>query len=220
VGTTTLATALRGYDRGREVARGVDLLACRGTGQSLQQAAVLITWLAANGRPRPVLAVSADQPGPVRGTTRARLRMIEPQVAALVVLPYVPHWRELTDPLGEAVRLSQEPADQLPKQLRDYADALAELARKVVASGLLRHPADATGPISRTTATGPIRTTTTGPIPATATGPIRTTATGPVRVTPAATPDPTEPTGPEAAGDDLDFLSVPLARTPAYGGAR
>jgi hypothetical protein len=87
--------------------------------------------------------------------------MIEPQVSALVVVPYVAHWRELTDPLGEAARLSECPADQLPRALRGYGEALAGLAEAVLRSGLLTGarpggphtppPANrTTGPIGRT----------------------------------------------------------------------
>jgi hypothetical protein len=161
VGTTTLATALRGYDWGRSADQGVEVLVARSTGGSLHQAATVIAWLASNSRPRPVLAVVADQPAPIRGPLRARLRMIEPQVSALVVVPYVAHWRELTDPLREAARLSECPADQLPKALRGYGEALAGLAEAVLRSGLLTGarpggphtppPANrTTGPIGRT----------------------------------------------------------------------
>jgi hypothetical protein len=158
VGTTTLATALRGYDRGRAADQGVEVLVARSTGGSLHQAATVIAWLASNSLPRPVLAVVADQPAPIRGPLRARLRMIEPQVSALVVVPYVAHWRELTDPLGEAARLSECPADQLPKALRGYGEALAGLAEAVLRSGLL------TGTRPGGPHTSPPANRTTGPI--------------------------------------------------------
>jgi hypothetical protein len=138
VGTTTLATALRAYDRGKvSTDLDVDVLVCRSTGESLQAAASLIAWLGSNARPRPVLAVTSDGPMPIRGPVRARLRMIEPQVGGLVVLPYVAHWRELTDPLREAARLSEIPSEQLPKALRPYGEALVALAEAVLRSGLL-----------------------------------------------------------------------------------
>jgi hypothetical protein len=77
------------------------------------------------------------------------------------VVPYVAYWRELTDPLREAARLSECPADQLPKALRGYGEALAGLAEAVLRSGLLTGarpggphtppPANrTTGPIGRT----------------------------------------------------------------------
>jgi hypothetical protein len=179
VGTSTLATALRGYDRGRATEQGAEVLVCRSTGDSLHQAATVIAWLGTTGRPRPVLAVTSDGPAPIRGPLRARLRMIEPQVSGLVVVPYVAHWRELTDPLAEAARLSECPADQLPKALRGYGEALARLAEAVLRSGLLTAarpggphtppPANrTTGPIGRTlpNRTLPARSGHTGPQPA------------------------------------------------------
>ncbi|MBO0849283.1 MAG: hypothetical protein J2P20_07470 [Pseudonocardia sp.] len=138
VGTTTLATALRAYDRGRvSTELDVDVLVCRSTGDSLHAAASLIAWLGSNARARPVLAVTSDGPTPMRGPLRARLRMIEPQVSGLVVLPYVAHWREITDPLREAAQLSEIPSEQLPKALRPYGEALVHLAEAVLRSGLL-----------------------------------------------------------------------------------
>jgi hypothetical protein len=190
VGTSTLATALRGYDRGRAADQGVEVLVCRSTGDSLHAAATVIAWLGSTGLPRPVLAVTADDSAPPRGPLRARLRMIEPQVSGLVVVPYVAHWRELTDPLAEAARLSECPADQLPKALRGYGEALARLAEAVLRSGLLTAarpggphtppPANrTTGPIGRALPhrTAPGRTGQTGPQPA-VTGP-QPSVTGP-----------------------------------------
>jgi hypothetical protein len=137
VGTTTLATAVRGHDRGRTLDQGVDILVCRSTGESLHAAASMINWLVSVGQPRPVLAVTSDGPIPLRGPLRARMRMMEPQVAGLVVLPYVSHWRELTDPLSQVARLSECPAEQLPKTLRGYGEAIGELAEVVLRAGLL-----------------------------------------------------------------------------------
>lgn len=195
VGTTTLATALLGYDRGRAADRGAEVLVCRSTGNSLHAAATMIAWLGANGLPRPVLAVTADCATPVRGPLRARLRMIEPQVSGLVLLPYVAHWRELTDPLGEAGRLSETPPEQLPKALRPYGEALLRVAEAVLRSGLLGSgrggrphtppPADrgtaTTGQIDSVTSLG-----YTGPLDS---GLNRTAPTHPVPGLPPSTPD-------------------------------
>lgn len=171
VGTTTLATAVRGHDRGRALDQGVDILVCRSTGESLHAAASMIAWLVGVGQPRPVLAVTSDGSIPLRGPLRARMRMMEPQVAGLVVLPYVSHWRELTDPLGQVARLSECPAEQLPKTLRGYGEAIGRLAEAVLRSGLLQpalgprvvppggHPHATTGPHQ----TGPRPTHQTGP---------------------------------------------------------
>jgi len=221
VGTTTLATALRGYDRGRAAEQGTDVLVCRSTGDSLHAAATAISWLGSSGLPRPVLAVVADQPTALRGPVRARLRMIEPQVNGLVLVPYVAHWRDITDPLAEAARLSECPADQLPRALRGYGEALVRLAEAVLRSGLLTAtrpggphtppPANrTTGPIGPHTpppanrTTGPIgRTQPTRPVPARAatTGSQRAvTATGPRPAITATRPGPAiTATGPHAA---------------------
>jgi hypothetical protein len=137
VGTTTLATVLRAHDRGRDVELGLEVLACRCTGDNLQQAAGIVSKLAAAELPRPVLAVTADVPTPPRGPLRARLRMIEPQVSGLVVLPYVARWRELSDPLAEVASLLETPLEQLPRALRDYVVAVRALAAAVVSSGQL-----------------------------------------------------------------------------------
>lgn len=222
VGTTTVATALRAYDRGREGERGVDVLVCRSTGQSLHQAATIVAWLADNGRPRPVLAVTSDQPGTTHSTCKARLRMMEPRLA-VVVLPYVGHWREMTDPLGEAALLSERPADELPKALRTYAHALASLAGLVLRSGLLGDPGFGPAPARESQSvrsTGGMRAvrgqthgtrahrTPTGGMRAIGAQPL-TSQTGGTRAVgniPATTSD--------------DFLSVPLARFAVYGGAR
>lgn len=171
VGTTTLATALRAYDRGKVTTElDVDVLVCRSTGDSLHAAASLIAWLGSNARARPVLAVTSDGPSPPRGPLRARLRMIEPQVGGLVVLPYVAHWRELTDPLREAARLSETPAEQLPKALRPYGEALVQLAEAVLRSGLLT-PVGRPRPAARNALGTPVnRTVPTGAVPPAANG--------------------------------------------------
>jgi hypothetical protein len=158
-GTSTVAAALRGYDQGRAVDEGFEVLTCRCTGDSLHAAATVISWLAANSRPRPVLAVTCDGPVPARGPLRARLRMIEPRVAGLVVLPFVAHWRELTDPRREAAALAEYPTARLPKTLRGYGEAVAALAEALLRSGLLqpeRPRAPHTSPSTLPHTSGPI----------------------------------------------------------------
>ena len=220
VGTTTLATALRAYDRGREGARGVDVLACRATGQSLHQAATVVAWLADNGRPRPVLAVTSDQPGQLPNTARARLRMMEPRLAAVVVLPYVGHWREMSDPLTEAAMLSEFPAGELPRPLRSYGRTLATLTELVLRSGLLGGPQ--TGDTPSLGRPGP----RTGATPAVTTAAFGTPAGGGSRGGSPAGGSPvagSPATGNPATGNPAtasgEFLSVPLSRFAAYGGA-
>jgi hypothetical protein len=83
--------------------------------------------------------------------------MIEPQVAGLVVLPYVHRWRDLADPLSDAARLATDTVEELPRPLRGYARALAELAQQVMGSGLLNRPTAATPTLASSgPASGPI----------------------------------------------------------------
>jgi len=137
VGTTTVAVALRGHDRGATGRRfdGLpDILVCRGTLDSVRRAAAVLDE--AGTDPPPVLAVTLAGRAP-RGPLRGRLELLEADVAALVLLPHVRRWCTLADPLAEAARLLVEPAAQLPRPLRAYAAALRELVAAVAASGRL-----------------------------------------------------------------------------------
>lgn len=127
VGTTTVAAALGAADRGVFVGRAVDVLVCRATGDSLVRAGHAAQLVAeASGR-RPVLAVTAaDSSGPSRPVT-ARLRLLEPHTAAVVVLPFVRRWRDLATPLDEARALRAVPHTDLPRPLRRYAAAAHDL---------------------------------------------------------------------------------------------
>jgi hypothetical protein len=125
VGTTTLARALRAIDGGiYPGAAPVDLLVARSTMYSLgcaQRAA------AATPDP-PVLAVVADIPRVrLSGQVKARLRMTEPHLGGLVVVPYVETWPELDDPLQDAERVLATVVDDLPKPLRGFAAAVHQL---------------------------------------------------------------------------------------------
>lgn len=127
VGTTTVATAIGAVDRGVFVARAADVLVCRATGDSLiraGRAARLITE--ATGH-RPVLAVTAADAAGASRPTAARLRLLGPHVAAVVVLPFVRRWRELAVPLDEVRDLLTVPRTELPRQLRAYAKAVSTL---------------------------------------------------------------------------------------------
>ncbi|MGH3568768.1 MAG: hypothetical protein ACRDRH_22630 [Pseudonocardia sp.] len=133
VGTSTVAAALHALDAGRcgaEALAGVDVLVCRGTGESLRRADALAGPLMASG-PRPVLAVTAGA-GVPRDPLLARLRDIEPQFSGVLMLPYVGRWCEVTDPHVEAAALLAEPPERLPRPLRAYAGVLRLLARTVV----------------------------------------------------------------------------------------
>jgi hypothetical protein len=138
VGTTTLAMALRGRDGGPAAA--ADVLACRATMDSLRQAADVLER--AGPGPRPVLAVTLDGARLPRGPVRARLRVLEPETSAVVLLPHVRTWRTADDPAAEAATLLVEPVERVPWALQAYATAVHDLAAAVVASGRLQTPPD------------------------------------------------------------------------------
>ena len=135
VGTTTVAAALRGHDAGRLTAGWPDILVCRGTLDSLRRAAAVLQT--ADPDAFPVLAVTLDAARAARRPIRAHLELLEPDLGALVVLPYVRRWTTLPDPVAEAAHLLEEPADRLTRPLRGYAAALRELVEAVTASGRL-----------------------------------------------------------------------------------
>ena len=147
VGTTTVAAALRGHDAGRVTAGWwPDILVCRGTLDSLRRAAAVLET--ADPEAFPVLAVTLDAARAARRPIRAHLELLEPDLGALVVLPYVRRWATLPDPVAEAAHLLAEPADRLPRPLRAYAAALRELVEAVTASGRLDAAPDHTAPPS------------------------------------------------------------------------
>ena len=151
VGVTTLAVALRAHDAGRAAAGTADILACRGTLDSLRRAATVLERPgAAPVGPPPVLAVTLDGPRLPRGPLRARLELLDAAASAVVLLPHVPRWRTVADPLPEVAQLLVEPPERLPRPLRAYAAALRDLAAAVAASGRLRG-----APEPRRPATGP-----------------------------------------------------------------
>ena len=134
VGTTTVAVGLRGHDAGRVAGAAPDILVCRATLDSLRRAAAVLDET--GPEPPPVLAVTLAARAP-RRPLRAQLDLLEPGAAALVLLPHVPRWCTLVDPLAEAAQLLVEPAAQLPRPLRAYAAALRELVTAAAASGRL-----------------------------------------------------------------------------------
>ncbi len=123
VGTTTLARALHAIDGGIYLgAARVDLLVARTTMYSLACAQRAV---AATPTP-PVLAVVADVPRVrLSSRLRARMRMTEPYLAGLVVVPFVDTWPDLDDPYKDAERALA--AAELPKPLRGFATAIHRL---------------------------------------------------------------------------------------------
>jgi hypothetical protein len=188
VGVTTLAVALRANDAGRAGAETADILACRGTLDSLRRAAAALERPGASAPP--VLAVTLDGSRLPRGPVRARLELLDAAVSAVVLLPHVPRWRTTADPLPEAAQLLVEPAERLPRPLRAYAAALRELAAAVAASGRLQG-----GPATRAAGSGPGRERRLGPAsPPTAAGrPAREEASRRLRSPVGRPPDPGAP---------------------------
>ena len=127
VGTTMVATAIGAGDLGVFVGRGVDVLVCRATGDSLVRAGRAAQLLVGSTGRLPVIAVTAaDASGPSRPVS-ARLRLLEPHAAAIVVLPFVRRWRDLAVPLDEVRGLLTTPRNEVPRVLRRYADAARQL---------------------------------------------------------------------------------------------
>ena len=127
VGTTMVATAIGGGDLGVFVGRGADVLVCRATGDSLVRAgraAQLV--IGSTGRPPVIAVTAADFSGPSRPVA-ARLRLLEPHAAAIVVLPFVRRWRDLAVPLDEVRGLLAVPHSEVPRVLRRYADAARQI---------------------------------------------------------------------------------------------
>lgn len=128
VGTTTVATALGAADRGIFVGRRIDVLVCRSNAESLIRVARAAQVLHHDNY-NVVLAISSTDPARPSRALMARVRLLEPNAAGVVLLPYVARWRDLTAPL-DAVRglLSRRPTE-LPRALRGYAGAISDLAR-------------------------------------------------------------------------------------------
>ena len=131
VGTTTIARALAGSDRGVFTGRPVDVLVCRPTADSLVRAARAAYLISTQQHRRPVLAVNtADPAGPSRPSV-ARMRLLEPHTAGVVVLPYVRRWRDLATPLQDVTGLLTLPLTELPRPLRRFATAVHLLAHSL-----------------------------------------------------------------------------------------
>ncbi|MFC4951079.1 hypothetical protein [Pseudonocardia sp. GCM10023141] len=130
-----MATAIGGCDSGVFVGRSVDVLVCRATGDSLVragQAAQVVVRI--SGR-SPVIAVTAVDVSGLGRSISARLRLLEANAAAIVVLPFVRRWRDLAAPLDEVCGLLSVPRNDIPRVLRHYADA-AQLLRSELASSV------------------------------------------------------------------------------------
>jgi hypothetical protein len=160
VGTTTVATALGAADCGvfsRHRGRVIDVLVCLATGDSLVRAGRAAQQVAADGMPRPVVAVTRPDPqGPSRPVS-ARMQLLEPHAAAVVVLPFVRRWREVAEPQSELRGLLTRQPNALPRPLRRYAAALHGLRAALDAPGRLH-----AGPTGQPTVARPAPRATAG----------------------------------------------------------
>jgi hypothetical protein len=127
VGTSTLALALGGVDRGVSRGATVDVLVCSATGDSVVRAAGAANLIAIRADRPPVLAVTAlDRWGPDRAV-RTRLRLIEPHVRAVVVVPHVRRWRAAGRSAADLRGVLPPTRDNPPRHLRPYLAAVREI---------------------------------------------------------------------------------------------
>ena len=140
VGTSTVAATLGGLDLGVFTGRRADVVVCRAT-----VAAVVRAGRVAALCGRPVVAVTAVDNGKASSALRSRLALLEPHTAAVVVLPWVPQWRDLVDPLQQLHDQLAQPAGQLPRPVGGYVAGVAAihaaLASRMSISAALNSPA-------------------------------------------------------------------------------
>lgn len=130
VGTSLLASALGGVDRGVYRAQTeVAVLVCRSTVSSAGCAAHALQHTPAP----PVLAVVSDAPGMTWGpNTRNRLRSIEPYTAGIVPIPLVAAWRDTLRPGLRATQLLARDPAELSKPERALVRALGQVIDAVL----------------------------------------------------------------------------------------
>ena len=150
VGATTVATALGAVDCGRFTGRPVDVLVCAATSESLVRAGSATQQVSAAGRPRPVVVVTATGPGRLTRPVTARIRLLEPHAAGVVVVPFVRRWRELVDPLADVIGVQKRPTAELTRPVRRYVAALGQV--RAALSSNSRHSAPPRVPASTTSA--------------------------------------------------------------------
>lgn len=132
VGATTVAAAIGATDRGVTSGGRVDVLVCRASGDSLVQAAQA-AQVVASAELKPVLAVNAANASAPSRSTTARLRLIEPHTASVVLMPFVRHWAEASAPIEEVRGLLSARRAEIPRSLRNFARAAHDLRSAVEA---------------------------------------------------------------------------------------
>jgi len=130
---------LQGTDAGTVTAEGVDgvhVLVCRSTASSVQAAVILAACMPLT----PVLAVVADCPP---ATVRHRLHMAEPNLAAIVRVPWWPSLREADDPAERVAALAWRDASpsRTERSVPGVLDALVTAVTPLVVAPPTRaHP--------------------------------------------------------------------------------
>lgn len=127
VGTTTIAASLQARDLGVYRGGPAEIVVCRSTGMSIGAAHRVVNAVPG----KPVLVVVADGPLRTPAAVRARVRMVEPHVTALVWMPYVERWREIDQVLEQAAAVPYHP-ENVPRWLRAWAAALLRVADAVL----------------------------------------------------------------------------------------
>ena len=155
VGTSTVAAAVRGQDRGiYRPGDLVDVLVARASMVSLGAAArALVTC----PQPRPVLVVVADQArGGLPDNAGHRLRMSEAYTAGIVHVPYVEAWRHLDQPIASAFHaLTGGLTRQIPSRAaRGFADTTRRLVRALTVRLDPTAPQPSTGGVAAGVASG------------------------------------------------------------------
>jgi hypothetical protein len=122
--------AASGPTRGQDICHlAADIAVCSG-GASLQRAEAL------RGAPLMLIVLVDDRPPP----SPARVRELGACHNAVIVLPHVPHWADLSHPPDEATVLLAQRPTHLPLVLRGYADGLRLAVAALIRSGTLRRP--------------------------------------------------------------------------------
>ncbi len=148
VGTTVVAALLQGIDVGVVNPEGIEpvqVLVCRSTAHSVQAAVILAARM-----PRtPVVVVVADCGDRPPASVRHRLHMAEPNLAAIVRVPWWPSLRDLDDP---AARISEvawggvapsRPERSVPGVLDALVTAVTPLVTASPPAAQTRPPPDA-----------------------------------------------------------------------------
>jgi hypothetical protein len=127
VGTSTVAGALGAADGGVFTGRPAQILVCRPTVESVVRAGRAARLMTTAAGP-PVLAVKCvDQARPSKAVLD-RLRVVEPNLRATILLPHVAAWRDHPFPLDAARLAMRTSPGELTRATQRFVDAVRHLA--------------------------------------------------------------------------------------------